>query len=288
MKDLLSPKQVARSLGVSESSLKRWCDKGLLPITRTAGGHRRLPVNAVLAFIRKAGHEIVCPEELGLPSRVGSGILTLQAASQALRQSLLSGDEQQSRRIIFDLYLAGRTAFEICDQVIAESLRGVGDAWECREAEVFEEHRACEIVSRLLYELRRILPTISSDAPLAVGGSIEGDPYRMPTTMVEITLREAGWNAESYGASLPVDTMCAAIEKTRPRLFWLSASSLQSVPEFLTQWSRLFQVAADCGAATVVGGKALTPDVRAQMQYAAFCDNLRHLVSFVTSLRPLP
>jgi predicted site-specific integrase-resolvase len=28
---LLTPKQVARAIGVSESSLKRWCDKGVLP-----------------------------------------------------------------------------------------------------------------------------------------------------------------------------------------------------------------------------------------------------------------
>ena len=48
---LLSPKQVARALGVSESSLKRWCDKGLIPTERTAGGHRRLPLAGVLDFL---------------------------------------------------------------------------------------------------------------------------------------------------------------------------------------------------------------------------------------------
>ena len=42
----LSPKQVALALGVSEASLKRWCDKGFLDSTRTAGA---MTVTAVVA-----------------------------------------------------------------------------------------------------------------------------------------------------------------------------------------------------------------------------------------------
>ena len=38
MNELVSPKQVAHAMGVSESSLKRWCDQGLIPTVRTAAG----------------------------------------------------------------------------------------------------------------------------------------------------------------------------------------------------------------------------------------------------------
>jgi len=65
MKELISPKQVALALGVSEASLKRWCDKGLIPAIRTAGGHRRLPINGVIHFIRQTGQHLVRPEVLG-------------------------------------------------------------------------------------------------------------------------------------------------------------------------------------------------------------------------------
>ena len=47
MKTTISPRQVARAIGVGESTLKRWCDRGLIPMLKTAGGHRRLAVSDV-------------------------------------------------------------------------------------------------------------------------------------------------------------------------------------------------------------------------------------------------
>ncbi|MEI6235767.1 MAG: helix-turn-helix domain-containing protein, partial [Planctomycetota bacterium] len=61
----LSPKQVALALGVSEASLKRWCDNGLLDSTRTAGGHRRISRGSVMAFLREREQPAVRPELLG-------------------------------------------------------------------------------------------------------------------------------------------------------------------------------------------------------------------------------
>ena len=42
MKPLLSPKELADAIGVSESSIKRWVDNGEIQATKTSGGHRRI------------------------------------------------------------------------------------------------------------------------------------------------------------------------------------------------------------------------------------------------------
>ena len=66
MKTLLSPRELADAIGASESSLKRWTDGGLIVATRTAGGHRRIPLAEAIRFIRETAQPVVRPEILGL------------------------------------------------------------------------------------------------------------------------------------------------------------------------------------------------------------------------------
>ena len=44
---LVSIGEAARIAGVSSDTIRRWADTGRIPSTRTAGGHRRVPVSAV-------------------------------------------------------------------------------------------------------------------------------------------------------------------------------------------------------------------------------------------------
>lgn len=288
MKELLSPKQVARAIGVSEASLKRWCDAGKLPSIRTAGGHRRLPISGVVQFLRQTGQPVVRPEVLGLPASVGSGQETIDRARAQMRPGLEAGDAQQAKRILIDLYLAGHSVCRICDEVVAPAFHDIGQRWQHGELEVYEERRGCEVCVRALYALRDVLPSISEAAPLAIGATAEGDPYTIPTLMAELTLREAGWRADSYGVGHPFATLAAAIRRVRPRLFWLSVSTIAAPEPFLSGYAQLFDAALACETAVVVGGRALTVEVRRGMQYAAFGDTLSHLVTFARTINSRP
>ena len=281
---LLTPKQVAQAINVRESSLKRWCDQGLLTAVRTAGGHRRLALDEVFQFLRQSGQQLVRPELLGLPSNTGQAAVVIDRAREQVRDALIAGDEDQCRRIVFDLYLAGKSACEICDHVLATAFHEIGDRWECGDVSIYRERRACEIGFKMLHELRMAVRTPSSDAPVAIGGSLACDPYRLPTAMIEIVMRELGWRATSLGTRLPAATIAEAVRDNRPRWLWISVSCIESIPVFLNEYAHLHGVATETGAAVVVGGRALTPEIRQQMAYSAFCDTLRHLVTFAASL----
>jgi len=285
MKHLLTPKQVAQAIGVSESSLKRWCDRGALSMVRTAGGHRRLALDDVVAFLRHSGHQIVRPELLGLPPARGQSPATIERGREMVREALLAGEDAQCRRIALDLYLAGTSVCEIGDQVLAAAFHDIGDAWECGDISIYRERRGCEMAIHALHDLRGALPEPSLDAPRAIGGTLENDPYQLPTLMVELALREAGWQATSLGTLLPATTLIDAVRENKPRLLWLSVSSIQEPDKFLADFATLLAAATEQGTAVVVGGRALSDEVRRQMNYNAYCDTLRHLVSFAQSLR---
>jgi MerR family transcriptional regulator, light-induced transcriptional regulator len=280
----VSPRQVAEALGVSEASLKRWCDRGLIPAVRTAGGHRRLPINEVLQFVRQQGHALVRPEVLGLPRAGGVSEQALSRIHEIMREAIEAGDEEQCRRLLFKLYLGGRAVHEICDQIIAPAFREIGTRWSHGDLEVYEERRGVEVCTRALYQLRLALPTIKPNSPVAIGATLAGDPYTLPTTMIELVLREAGWYSQSYGIGHPASTLCAAIEAVKPRMFWLSVSTLSDPQTFLQDYGMLYETAGRSGISVVVGGRALVESVRQQMRYAAYCDTLGHLVGFAASL----
>lgn len=287
MNELVSPKQVARAIGVSESSLKRWCDRGLIPAVRTAGGHRKLPISGVISFLKSSGHALVEPEVIGLPPVSGRGERTLSRSMSRLRDALIAGDEPVCRQVLMDLYLAGNRISAITDEVISPAFEEIGELWDCGDVEVYQERRSCEICLRILHELRTALPPVPGDSTIAIGGTLEGDHYVLSTTAAEMVLRENGWRATSLGSSLTVDTLKAAIADNHPRLFWLSVSHITRPESFVDAAATLYETAVANNSAFVVGGRALSESVRKQTKYSAYCDTMLHLEAFAeTLLRP--
>ncbi len=284
MADLLSPKQVARAIGVSESSLKRWVDQGLIQAVRTAGGHRKLPLEDVLRFLRERDHPIVAPEVLQLPAVSPQSELGLHRGSERLYDALITGNEELARQVVFDLYLAKHSVSAICDHVFATAFQAIGEKWSCHEVDVYQERRGCEIALHLLYELRRSLPQ-PDPSFLAIGGTMHGDLYAIPATMAEVVLRDAGWQASSLGTSLPTESLVKAIEDSDAQLFWLSISHIADETTFVRDFGVVSDAASQRGMALAVGGRALSEPLRRELSYSAFCDTMQHLDRFARKLR---
>jgi len=275
MKTTISPRQVARAIGVGESTLKRWCDRGLIPMLKTAGGHRRLAVSDVIAFLRESGREVAHPELLGLPAAVGRTRWTLDRAREQFLQSLIKGHREVANEVITDLLVAGHTIPAVFDSVIAAAFHELGKRWACGDIAVYEERRACEICMSILRELRpRLQESRQSRTQTAIAATLEHDIYTLPVTMVELVLADAGWNATSLGSNLPVETLVEATNKISPALFCLSVSHIKDQGEFLDQLEELSDAARLNKCRLIVGGQAVT-----SQQIASF-SNVEHCQSF--------
>lgn len=269
---------------MSESSLKRWVDQGLIQAVRTAGGHRKLALEDVLKFLRENDHPIIAPELLQLPAVSPQSEIGLRRGSERLLEALLVGNEELARQVIFDLYLAKHSVATIFDQVFANALRSIGDKWSCQEIDVYQERRSCEIALRVLYELRRAIPQPDSRC-WAIGGTMHGDQTTIPTIMAELVLRDAGWQAMSLGTSLPTESLIKAMDESHAQLFWLSATHIHDEVTFVRDFAKISAAATRCGMALVVGGRALNEALRRELSYSAFCDTMQHLDHFARTLR---
>ncbi|MFO1094072.1 MAG: helix-turn-helix domain-containing protein [Planctomycetaceae bacterium] len=282
--DLLSPKQVARAIGVSESSLKRWCDSGRIPTTRTAGGHRRMRLADVVHFVRSEQQPLAAPEVLGLPAVTDGAQIGLRRGGERLTEALLAGHEESARRLLFDLYMAGHSLSSLCDRVIAVSLHEIGHRWECHTADVYQERHSCEIVQQVLAEFRRLVPVPDANWT-ALGATLAGDHYTVPCTMAELVLRDCGWSGTNLGSSIPADSLANAVETQTPRLFWLSVSYFADEAEFVAQFAIVAEACRRAGSLVIIGGQKMTEPLRRQLDFTTYCDTMQQLGSLARSFR---
>lgn len=378
MDELLTTRQVAAELQVSESSVKRWCDQGLIRTQRTAGGHRRIERSSLRRFLAlsrdhpyassrspatnlrpnllpnlnvppQSADSSAAAQDIGrnaaqgesaqgesaqgesaqgserastsqqvpfarnsssdgtsteaklergvtdawTPSaRVAEGIETYATLPRAdlvgqFQQALVAGDELRCRDLITKWTRRFPGTAKMGDQLIAGAMERIGRMWECGRAEVFEERRSCEVCMHLLHELRSQVAQPSSSAPRAVGGTLAGDHYALASQLVELVLRESGWNATNLGGNLPLEAMLTAVRRERPRLLWLSISHVPEIESFIKAYEIFYaQLPADLVVA--VGGRALTDELRPRIGYTAHCDNLEQLAALAQAISGAP
>ena len=254
---LLSPKQVAKSIGVSESSLKRWCDQGHIKTVKTPGGHRRMRVGDVVSFLRETKRPLLHADLLGLPAGVGRNVADQSSAKSRVMEALQQGQEQVCRRLLIDRYIAGETVVAICEDYITPAMHKLGDRWQCGEAEIYQERLACGIVGKTMHDLQSVLPSPDAEAPLAIGGSPSGDHYRLPSMMIEAVLMERGWKAVSLGDNLPYATILSAAQQQSPRLLWISISREENPDNWLPDLHHFAAKLSD-EVSLIVGGRAMS------------------------------
>ncbi len=256
---IVSPRQLAAAIGVSESSVKRWVDDGTIPAGRTAGGHRRIAWAEALRYVRESGATVVRPELLGLDDaararhRAGSGI-DAGAAADALFELLHAGERAGAAGLLLALYLDGAAVAEIVDAALRPAMARLGELWLTGEEGIFREHRATEIALQAMARLRLACAPPDDGPVTAVGGAPAGDPYLLATLSASIVLAAEGLPAVNLGADTPLASLETAAERLGAGLVWLSVSSAARPAELSREVRRLTARLAERGVPLVVGG----------------------------------
>ena len=280
---------VAKALGVSVTTVKRWVDDGLLPAHKTAGGHRKLLEGDVL---RLANRLNLPRADLGAFAGVRPPEERCPAADdlgRRLFEALRGADGGAAKALLLNAYMAGWPVGRLADEAVRPAMAKIGDEWAAGRIDAYEEHRATQLCLEALHALRsRLAPTAEEGRPLAVGGCPEGDPTLLGTFLAQTTLLEAGWEAINVGPDTPAASFRKAVRELRPKLLWLSCTHLPEPERFLAEFPDVYREAEGVGAVVAVGGRALTEAVRSRMAYTTFGDGLTQLAALARSLHPRP
>ncbi len=284
-----SPAEVAGALGVSVTTIKRWVDDGVLPASKTAGGHRKILRADVLRLVREGNFPRLDLRRLDAAAPAGQPPDTDRLSGRLL-EGLRRGDEAAVRAVVHGGYDAGLPVEALADRVIAPALHAVGHQWQEGRIDVFHEHRGTLLCAGVLHELKaRLEANAERGRPAAVGGSPEGDHSVLASQLVQLVLLDAGWDATNVGPHTPLASLRKALHEIRPRLVWLSVSHLpEDVGRFLDEYDALYRDAERAGVPVAIGGRALDSCVRARMAYTFHGDGLTHLAAFARTLNPRP
>lgn len=256
----LTPRQAAELLGVSESTVRRWCDRALVSAGRTSGRHRRIDQAELLAFAREAGLWTGSPATVTRAGRGGREAPPDELAAR-LEAALLAGDEAGVRALVTDGVGRGEPE-ELFDQVVAPAMRRVGARWATGEIAVYQEHRASQLVQAALAHAQTLLPRPAVDAPVALCAALSGDPYALAPAMAAAIVQAERWRPVLLGPDTPTSEVIAAARAVGASMVVVSIGCVESSPVARASLAALAWATGALGASLVVGGRGLDPALR--------------------------
>lgn len=282
---LLSPKELAAAIGVSESSIKRWVDEGRIEATRTAGGHRRIDLAEAVRYLRESRQKLILPGLLGFSEEADDTAAgNLDEAGEKLYQWLLAGNVAAAQGLLAQLYIHGHGLAAIFDGPLRQALARIGLLWLHGASDgIFVEHRALQICLGGVHQLRSLLPK-NQGGPLAIGGTPPPDPAQLPSLMVATVMAGEGFEAVNLGPDLPLSVLGNAVLDKKPALVWLSLCHGPDAATLCRELDELYTKTAAVGAVLVVGGQAAPALCERPREGYFLGQTLEELVGFVRGL----
>jgi MerR family transcriptional regulator, light-induced transcriptional regulator len=288
----LTSKEVARLLCVSEASVKRWADGGLLPALKTAGGHRRFRPEDVAVF-RRDGLE---REAKGALRRGGASRRAARATpdaaaldqtlSRQLFETIVGGHEEAAGAALVSLYLQGHTVARVADRALCPALRKVGDLWYAGELSVAQEHLATRTALSALQALRASL-NVGEREGTRVGacGSVEGDFHELPVHLAALTMEAQGWSVVNLGVNTPFYALSEVIRRFEPRVVCVASTVFTHTDRAVREYGEFGAAVARAGASVILGGGGfLAEGVRRRFPADLHAETFSQLEDYVVAL----
>lgn len=277
----LTTKEVARLLQVSEATVKRWADDGLLHSSKTAGGHRRFSTHSIATLRREKG---IGPA-LGVPRAPKKRRAASLSSSRSFRELLLGGDEKEAAAFLIHAYMEDQSLAALFDETITEAMHEVGDLWFGGSITVADEHLATRVVLSALQKLRGIALPAEMAGMKAICCGVEGDLHELPVHLAEMILENEGWDARNLGPNTPLFSLSEMVTRQRPQLVCISARSIADLDRATTEFAQLRKLTAKLSASVVIGGEGFRDKtLRERFPCDFYAEDFDGLAKFVRTL----
>lgn len=278
----LTTKDVARLLLVSEATVKRWADDGLLLPKKTVGGHRRFSIQSVARFRREQGIAPAQSSTKRVRNKMVPGNLP---SAESFSEVLLSDNEAEATAQLIDAYLQNHALATLFDTTITNAMHRVGDLWFNGTITIAEEHLATRVMLSALEKLRGIVVPGQATGLKAVTCGIEGDLHELPIHLAEIIFESEGWDISNLGPNTPLFTLRDMVAQKKPDLVCISARSIVDLDRATTEYAQLRKIIQKINGTAVLGGEVFRDsNLRQRFPAEFYAESFAGLSTFVKEL----
>ena len=131
--------------------------------------------------------------------------------AERLEARLVAGDESAAQGVIDDALASGHDLFSLYAEVVSPAMRSIGERWSRGELAIHEEHRASNIVARLMGRTSPRFAHRGTSRGTIVIGAPAGEHHSLMITMVADLLRCGGFVVSDIGADVPAESFARAV-----------------------------------------------------------------------------
>ena len=284
----LTTRQLSRVWLVSEATIKRWADTGQLKSSRTVGGHRRFPLAEVMRFQTERGLGATVGVATAAALKTAAADTAAFDAGRAAEQffhAVSRGHAGEATALLLEAHMLGAELHLVFDEIVAPSLRRVGDLWYGERMSVAEEHLATSTATRAVESLAASTRRAGAKAGAAVCCAAEEEMHTLPLLCAQAVLEGAGWDVRNIGGHTPFFALAEYVEKQRPALVCVSATLQRELEHNARDYVQLTSAARACKARVVLGGEGFRDRaVRARFPADLHAEEFKDLSEFVGRL----
>ncbi len=272
MTQTISLKEAAEQLDVHYMTAYRYVRNGRLAAHKS-GAEWRVRTDDVDQFIVDAS----TPVDPSAPRRANH--------RTGLEARLVAGDEPGAWGVIESAMASGAEPTEVLVDLLAPSLRSIGERWSSGELTVADEHRASAVAHRLIGRIGPRFARRGRKRGHVVVGAAPTDRHALPSAMLADLLRGNGFDVTDLGADTPSESFVEAAKAAQQLV--VVAISVTSDDGLSTAKRTVdaVRLALGPGVPILVGGGAVRDEAHAtSLGSDAFAPDGRRLLEVVDQL----
>lgn len=175
--------------------------------------------------------------------------------------ALVHGDRRAADGVIDRVLDRGDGLHGLYLEVVQPAMREIGRLWQENELTVAEEHLATAITqSAMGRAFERVYRWHESRNPSLIAACVDDERHQVGLRMLCDLLELEGWDTAYLGASVPIESLVAMVEKRRPNVVALSVTIAPNLPRLRSAIEAIRRTPVAEQPLIIAGGRAIAGD----------------------------